>query len=546
MNGITIIIWAAIFIIGAIAIIGVKIRFKDNKIETDEKSLISNEKKPGLFSFERTADSNPNQLSQSPLSYDIPEQPAEKYPADEVETDNSQNIEYESQNQVLINYEKEVKRFQEPMTQNQIDIMTSNNDQNNEKHELKDLFTIDELIKESKRKDTEREKESQRIQTEAEDTTEIKESIRKKQEQESSEEKLIEEVLTDDETKETPKAEESESVETIQDIIDSVEAEKESSEESIKDIIENSKSEKETVQESIDIKETAVKTPAETEAQEPATQKDIAEAISTASQEIGEEKEEIGISESEGITDAVLKSEESEEIKQPTLKSPTKIDEIKQQTESLIYDNDIITPKQEDNDLDYRKDLAKITNTIKGSRLFQDVKERIIPTHEPEVIDPIVDLEESYIRTVDYDDEYAPIINETHDEFGEEYEPFYDRDAIREENTRRLMGTENKSPKSEVAKPTIEPIKPKPERDNIKIKMGNADMVLKKGDEIIFNYNGDTYSSQVYAINGDDISVRYRRKDITIKPEDVKKIYLLSFLQKHHTLLFFNKTTLFH
>ena len=525
MNGITIIIWAAIFIIGAIAIIGVKIRFKDNKIETDEKSLISNEKKPGLFSFERTADSNPNQLSQSPLSYDIPEQPAEKYPADEVETDNSQNIEYESQNQVLINYEKEVKRFQEPMTQNQIDIMTSNNDQNNEKHELKDLFTIDELIKESKRKDTEREKESQRIQTEAEDTTEIKESIRKKQEQESSEEKLIEEVLTDDETKETPKAEESESVETIQDIIDSVEAEKESSEESIKDIIENSKSEKETVQESIDIKETAVKTPAETEAQEPATQKDIAEAISTASQEIGEEKEEIGISESEGITDAVLKSEESEEIKQPTLKSPTKIDEIKQQTESLIYDNDIITPKQEDNDLDYRKDLAKITNTIKGSRLFQDVKERIIPTHEPEVIDPIVDLEESYIRTVDYDDEYAPIINETHDEFGEEYEPFYDRDAIREENTRRLMGTENKSPKSEVAKPTIEPIKPKPERDNIKIKMGNADMVLKKGDEIIFNYNGDTYSSQVYAINGDDISVRYRRKDITIKPEDVKKIY---------------------
>ena len=55
--------------------------------------------------------------------------------------------------------------------------------------------------------------------------------------------------------------------------------------------------------------------------------------------------------------------------------------------------------------------------------------------------------------------------------------------------------------------------------------MGNADIVLKKGDEIIFRHDGETYSSQVYAINGDDISVRYRRKNITIKPEDVKKIY---------------------
>ena len=48
---------------------------------------------------------------------------------------------------------------------------------------------------------------------------------------------------------------------------------------------------------------------------------------------------------------------------------------------------------------------------------------------------------------------------------------------------------------------------------------------LEKGDEIIFNHMGETYSSQVYAIKGDDIYVRYRRKDITIKPEDVKKVY---------------------
>ena len=55
--------------------------------------------------------------------------------------------------------------------------------------------------------------------------------------------------------------------------------------------------------------------------------------------------------------------------------------------------------------------------------------------------------------------------------------------------------------------------------------MGNTEVVLKKGDEIIFKHDGETYSSQVYAINGDEISVRYRRKDIKIKPEDVKKVY---------------------
>ena len=46
-----------------------------------------------------------------------------------------------------------------------------------------------------------------------------------------------------------------------------------------------------------------------------------------------------------------------------------------------------------------------------------------------------------------------------------------------------------------------------------------------KGDEIIFNHDGETYSSQVYAINGDDIAVRYRGKNIKIKANDVKKIY---------------------
>ena len=79
--------------------------------------------------------------------------------------------------------------------------------------------------------------------------------------------------------------------------------------------------------------------------------------------------------------------------------------------------------------------------------------------------------------------------------------------------------------KGEPIQPKVPEIKSKPARDNIKLSINNNDFVLKKGDEIIYNHDGETYSSQVYAINGDDISVRYRGKNIKIKTSDVKKIY---------------------
>ena len=104
------------------------------------------------------------------------------------------------------------------------------------------------------------------------------------------------------------------------------------------------------------------------------------------------------------------------------------------------------------------------------------------------------------------------------------YEEYHD-EKLRQENTRRVFNTAKRTPEPELAQPKVGAIKSKPSRDNIKISMGNAELVLKKGDEIIFNHDGETYSSQVYAINGDDISVKYRRKHITIKPSDVKKIY---------------------
>ena len=511
MNGFTILLWVTIFIIGIIAILAVKLHYKGDELEKDEQTTIPKDTFDGILSYSQEKEPKipKNHFTQLNDTYPIEEVSQDNfdiYIEPEVENNNYKNIEYESQNQVLINYDNEVKKTQEPMTQKQVEIMTPDN----EKHELKDLFTIDELIKESKRKDSEREKESQQIKKDDDDDlTEIKESIRQRKENEDVEEKLIEEILADEEIGAILNSEESEekpAEPTIQEIIDEPQIEETPEE----------KPAEPTIQDVLDVEETAV----EEETPSVASQKDISEAIDNASQEKTEEVVE-SISESENITDALLNSEE--EIKEPVLKSPTKINE---KTNDSFSDSGL-SSVQEENDLDYRKDLAKITNTIKGSKLFQDVKDRLKGQPEPEV-DPLEDIQESYIRNVnDFEeeyDEYEPIINETHDEFGEVYEPDYDQ-AIREENTRKLLNKTKKSLEPELAVPKVESIKPKPSRDNIKIQLGNADIVLKKGDEIIFRHDGETYSSQVYAINGDDISVRYRRKNITIKPEDVKKIY---------------------
>ena len=532
MNGLTLLLWITILIIGIIAIISVKLHYKGAELENDERPIISKDTIGGILSRDE------NKESKTPQTHFT--QPTDAYPIEEVskdnfdgyiepivENNNYKNIEYKSQNQVLINYDNEVKKTQEPMTQKQVEIMTPDN----EKHELKDLFTIDELIKESKRKDSEREKESQQIQKDDDDLTEIKESIRQRKENDDVEEKLIEEILADEEIVDALNNEKAEvkTEPTIQEIIEEQPTEEiaeEKTEPTIQEIIEEQPTEEiaeektePTIQDVLEVEDTP-----ETQVEEETpvvSQKEISEAIDNASQEKEEEIE--SISESEDITETLLNSEE--EIKEPVLKSPTKIEEKTEDLSSPIDDSNLFESREE-NDLDYRKDLAKITNTIKGSRLFQDVKERLTGQPEPE-IDPLDDIQESYIRNVnDFEeyDEYAPIINETHDEFGEVYEPDYDQ-AIREENTRKLLNKTKKSLEPELAVPKVESIKPKPSRDNIKIQLGNADIVLKKGDEIIFRHDGETYSSQVYAINGDDISVRYRRKNITIKPEDVKKIY---------------------
>ncbi len=527
MNSLTVILWITIFIIGLIAIIAVKLHYRGDELEKDEKSILSSDKFDGILSYgqNKSSGNTPQKQFTQPtyenFDYPIEEDLEDEYNTfvdSQVEDNNYQNISYESENQVLINYGNEVEKFQEPMTEKQVEIMTPDN----EKHELKDLFTIDELIKESKRKDSEREKEAQQIKKdEDDDLEELKESIRQRKEKENADEKLIEEEKPAEPTIQEIIEEEKPAEETIQEIIE----EEKPAEPTIQEIIEEEKPAEEAIQDVVEEKEETIVDSIEEETPSVASQKDIAEAIDNASQEI-EEKEEIeSISDGENITDVLLNSEE--EIKEPVLKSPTKIDASKNEELGAPIDDSNLFTSKEENDLDYRKDLAKITNTIKSSKLFQDVKDKIRGEPEPE-IDPLSDIQEDYIRNVnDFEgryDEYEPIINETHDEFGEIYEPDYDQ-AIREENTRRLLNNVQKSPEPELAEPKIETIKPKPSRDNIKITLGNADIVLKKGDEIIFRHDGETYSSQVYAINGDDISVRYRRKNIIIKPEDVKKVY---------------------
>ena len=481
MSIITILIWITIAIIAAIAIIVVKLHYRGDQLEHEEGSILPDGKSINeSLSIGKNKDNaqKNNSSKNSPRSLS-PRSPKENnrnlfsrstetksnddtYIVPEVETNNVKSYEYESQNQVLINYDNNVKKFQEPIKQSQMDIMTQNN---KDTSELKDLFTIDELIKESKRKDSEREKESQTIRKDEDDAelNEIKESIKNK-----TQKPLIEEVIAEDKD------------------------ETKTQEPLIEEVIADDKDEK------------VIEEPAEIKTPSLASQKDIDEAITTASQE--SEKEVESISEDDNITDTLLKQEE---IAEPALKTPSKVE------------------KTEDNpmDLDYRKDLDKVKNKITSSKLFKEVKDKL--NSEPEEIPLPKDdvLQEEFIRNVSEYDEYEPIINETYMDIDDGTYEDYHSQKIRQENTKRVFKTAQNSSKAEVSQPAVSEIKSKPERDNVKITINNTELVLKKGDEIIYNHDGETYSSQVYAITGDDISVRYRGKNIKIKTSDVKKIY---------------------
>ena len=515
MNILTIILWITIAIIGAIAIILVKLHYQGDKLENEDGSIlptaesINEALNMGKNKFNEITDNSSPQETYPNLApensqknnyqslfrknVDVKEK-NDDYIARDVEVKEIPNYEYASQNQILINYDNNVKKFQEPIKQSQMDIMNKNKNNNSE---LKDLFTIDELIKESKRKDDKREKESQTIKkdTDENDLNEIKDSIKNK-----TPEPLIEEVISEEEkTTELPKNN-----------IPYLDGEEQLADELLKEgsahldektLTELQESKKET---EAPFKESEIppadkpETAKVVENTQPLTQKE--ENTSPLTQEV-KENTQPSTQKEENTQPSTQKEEE---ISEPILKTPHKIEKDKDTSSDEEY-----------MDLDYRKDIDKVKNKITSTKIFQEVKEKLSP--EPD--ESSIKYSEPYTKEVaQYNDEYAPIINETHVDVDATYEQYHD-EKLRQENSRRVFNAEYNPQKS------VGEIKSKPARDNIKITINNSEVVLKKGDEIIFNYDGETYSSKVFAINGDDITVKYRGKKAKIKGEDVKKIY---------------------
>ena len=404
----------------------------------------------------------------------------------------------------------------------------------NEKNELKDLFTIDELIKESKRKDDEREKESKTINKETDDNADIKESIKRRKS--GIEDSLIEEV-TDFDDSENENQDIKESIEKMHEIADAIKStgsedlapDSIASQVAINKAIDSATTEEK--EETVEISETKTITDAVINKEEtPKEETTVQETLTPV-----EDNKETKV---ESINDVITKKEDK--ITAPPLKTPTKIEE---DSVSILSgadeDYEFGAPIDSSNlfedengelsDLDYRKDLAKITNTLKNSSIVKDIREKLAPEQPKE--EP--DLNEEFIRNVNsysedplYDDyqdyEYEPIINETHVDYFDETP----EDRLRQENTRRVFNIAKENTVSEPIEETAIPTpKAKPSRSNLKITINNNEEVLRKGDEIIYRHDGETYSSKVYAINGDDIKVKYRRQDIIIKPSDIKKIY---------------------
>ena len=177
-----------------------------------------------------------------------------------------------------------------------------------------------------------------------------------------------------------------------------------------------------------------------------------------------------------------------------------------EEASTVNIDNVQNEDEEEYDDLDYRKDIARITNKVKNSKIFNDVKNKL-KIEEEEDVNPSVD--EEFLRNVRSYDSPEPI--EPIKEYDDFESPYIEPEHVVKEE-----------PKIEKAKEIhIQP----PKKQVVDLRINNNPAKLKKGDEIIFKYNGDTYSSRVLNIDGDDISVKFRGQFITIKPSDVKKIF---------------------
>ena len=350
-------------------------------------------------------------------------------------------------------------------------------------HELKDLFTIDELIKESKRKDSKRAKKTPvKTEEKSEEKTEVKEEPPKEKET------TIADIINDSEDKIAEKSD----VLTSENYSEPTLKSPTKVEKSIDDVI------KESVEEKIDEMSNDV---------DQSTKKETYREIYQSEEPIARAQD--------SIEDQPLRNdlfEQASEVKYSdddnmSVMTPNEDDFGSSFDEGNIFG--ISEDEEDDMDLDYRKDIAKITNKFKNSKIFNAAKNKISPNEDEYVDDP--SMNEEFIRNVrsydqnDYDDvaTIEPIHNTAYEEVVNQ--------KTREENTERL----NKSRE----------IKEPPVKDNITFTLNNNEVVLHKNDEIIFNYNGDSYSSKVYKIVGKDITVKFRGQYITIQTSDIKKIF---------------------
>lgn len=555
MGGNTALILMNIFFIGLIAIIIVKLYYREEKPEINNNKTIAEKKSSNRIiplNKEKSTDSFiSNYFNRQNENYDkkslrkkgsvpkdnfnhslIPRKSKEKqinkinnenqltnlqeskkiYRGDNMSKKNNdtvENLEFGKN----VNVDKDEKKGINKLAKKETDTRLENNDQSTQKetyteivddkqdkpktgnHDLKDLFTIDELIKESKRKDSERENEANKIKQKAKEIKENNnqekaEHLTSTQREEIKDRVKSIESAFEEEKKEEEKEEAVKKVEesTIADVINESEEKigtpilktPTKVEKSIDDVI------KDTVKEKIE------ETPTE---RDQSTQKSTYTEI----------KEAQPVTKDQPVNDDLFK-EESEVTFEDENNYSSDDDFGVSLDESELF-TDI---GEDDFNLDYRKDLAKLTNKVKNSKIFSEVKNKLIPEEDNE-FDP--DMNEEFLRNVrNYD---APQFQE---EDFPEYEPIYN------ETFEKYQAPEPK-PIIEEIKEEKEKIKSAPTRENITIKINNNNEVLHKGDEIIFNHEGDSYSSKVYDIIGDDISVRFRGNNITIKPEDVKKIF---------------------
>ncbi|MCC7553421.1 MAG: hypothetical protein KO202_02850 [Methanobacteriaceae archaeon] len=167
----------------------------------------------------------------------------------------------------------------------------------------------------------------------------------------------------------------------------------------------------------------------------------------------------------------------------------------------------------DENEFDF-VNFEEIKDNIKNSKIITNVKKFAEDT-----------LEELQTHDSEPDDDFIRNVK-TYDI---EEPPKNVEDKLREENTKKIYNmAQNKNvihhddPKT-IPQKSITPKTSEKPQDAIEVKINNNQEVVKKGDSIIFTYNGESYSSRLINIYGNDIEVKYRGRTVLINPNDIKK-----------------------